>query len=205
MNRKRSQLQAYFAGILDGEGSIGLYVNNYNVHSLRVKIQMTEPLPLGLLWREYPEAVFTADSMPLKGLSRPFSVVFNGNKAYAFLQDTIPFLFVKWEQAKVALSYLVHKRRVDIKHTLPCVECNRYAMLLRTLKQPEINGVKTVEPLLRHEMREYRANQEDVEDDVRIIRDKLTSLLAGVETRDRNANSVEPISSPEQDIVQRAA
>lgn len=204
MNRKRSQLQAYFAGLLDGEGSIGLYVNNYDVHSLRVKIQMTEPLPLALLWREYPEAVFTADAMPLKGVSRPFSVVLNGNKSFTFLQDTLPFLFVKWEQAKVALSYLVHKRRVDVAHVLPCLECHRYAKLLRALKQPEINGVKTVEPLLRHEMREYRAKQEDVEDDVRIIRDKLTSLLEGVETRDRHSNAVEPISAPEQDIVHAA-
>lgn len=62
--------------------------------------------------------------------------------------------------------------------------------------------VNSVNAFLQHELREYRAKREDVEDDVKIINAKMAELLEGVETRDRTATSVEPISALEQEIVQ---
>ena len=53
-NRKRTALQAYFAGVFDGEGHVGIQWNG-STYGFRVAIQMDDPQAVLLLWREYPE------------------------------------------------------------------------------------------------------------------------------------------------------
>ena len=94
---------AYVAGLVDGEGCIGVYYNNVTKHfQLRVQIQMIDKNPLEM-----------ADKI-VKG--NWYEVVRNGNrrdvitwlvlnsKAEQFLQSILPFLKGKKKQAECALK-----------------------------------------------------------------------------------------------------
>lgn len=195
-SRRRGQLQAYLAGIIDGEGSFGIYFGG-DSYIGRLTIRMRDPEAVGLLARLYPEGSFGRDS---KGL---WSIVFNQWHARTITREMIPFLVVKRGQAKILLSFLVHRARAHrSKAANGNVECSRCAALVDRIAQAKqgIKGVNSVNALLGHQLREYRAKREEVERDVRII----SNLLEGVETRDRTRPSVEPMSAPEQDIVQAA-
>jgi len=79
---------------------------------------------------------------------------------------------------------------------MDCQRCRTLAAAIGEVRR-ENKGVKTVNLLLDHGMREYRAKRADVEHLVH----QMVSLLEGVETRDRASMPVEPMSAPEQEIV----
>jgi hypothetical protein len=210
MNRKRSQLQAYFAGLFDGEGCIGM--NGANKSGIAVIVGMTDPQAVGLIAKEYPEACVYL--RPYVGTTNApcYLVRINYHKAYNFLRDIEPFVIVKRDQVKVALAYLAHRRRdhfagrtfgADGKpgcSGFDCAgRCERLIQRLTELKRVDYKGVNSVN---LGELREYRAKPEDVEADQKFIVDMISSLWEGVETRDRLLQAVEPISAPEKDIVQ---
>jgi len=214
MNRKRSQLQAYFAGIFDGEGCIGF--NGSNRNSLSVVIGMTDPQALGLLWREYPKGHLYLRPNAQTPWRPCFIFRLNHHYAYDFLRDTLPFVMVKREQAKVALAYLAHRRREhytgrQFKGRPGCVgydchgRCDRLIARLSELKRVGYQGVNSANLLDLGDLREYRAKPEDVAEDQRLISAELQRLWEGVETRDRAATPVEPISAPEKEIVHPVA
>lgn len=199
MNRRRGQLQGYFAGIFDGEGHVGIHRQDGRSYQLKVCVQMDDPQAVLLLWKEYPEAVITYH------MEKKFwKVALNQHKAKRFLEELIPYMIIKKEQAKIAHSFLVHRAR---EHTGKrsggnyCEYCQRCLdNILRV--RADNKRVNSVNAFLQYELREYRAKREDVEDDVKVINAKMAELLEGVETRDRTATSVEPISALEQEIVQ---
>ena len=193
-NRKRTQLQSYFAGIFDGEGSVGIYHNSVNPmrphhgesYRLMATVKMTEGVAVGLLKKEYPEAVFKI--VPKKNPKHSDTVEFilYGNNAYRFLKEIKPFVLVKWEQVKVALSYLVHFRRdhgQGGKAMYPCSRCEHFAKLITRLKHVEDKGKKTVNLLSDHEMREYRGEPQQVAQDIQDILGYYQKAEEAVETR----------------------
>jgi len=207
MSRKRGQLTAYFAGLFDGEGSIGIYhrtINRTNpVWKLRVGIAMCDPLALALLKREYPEALFWLKQSKNPNHNDVYIFELNDFQAEQFLKDIKPFVLIKWQQVKVGLSFLAHKRKATFSYRnlrnekgqlLPFPEdfhkrCEKLAETMKALKTIRVNSVNT------HEMREYRAKPEDVVADEQYIK----QLLESVETKD--SESIEPISALEPDIV----
>lgn len=194
MNRRRSQLQAYLAGIVDGEGSFGIYWINGS-WSARLAVNMQDPEAMLLMKQCYPEGTFACYQKTAKAA---FYLTYSNNRAYHITRELLPFLVIKHQQAKIVLSYLVHKRRKPGTHG-DCATCRRFADKLHA-QRDSAKGVNSVNALLSHGLREYRAKREDVEQDVKT----MLCLLEGVETRDRLPQAVEPMSAPEQEIVQAA-
>lgn len=194
-NKRRGQLQAYLAGIIDGEGSFGVY-NLNNSYGGRLTVAMQDPHAVALFKLLYPGGTFTKRN-------GEYRIVYSNLTAlHDLIQDFIPYLLIKHEQAKVTLSYVVHRRRdhQTKANSFRCARCEHFVDTVHALKAKEIKGVNSVNALLTHGLREYRAKREDVE---QVVTD-LLSLLEGVETRDRLLQAVEPMSAPEQDIVQAA-
>lgn len=198
MSKKRGQLQAYLAGIVDGEGSFGIYAVG-GAYTARFTVAMQDPQAVAYLKLLYPDGAFSKRGPE-------YRAVYASNRAYEITQDLLPFLIVKREQAQVMLSFMVHRRR-DHQHKaangqgLACERCKRYMTIISDIKHRDPKGVNSVNALLKHGMREYRAKRADVEQDVT----NILSLLEGVETRDRLPQAVEPTSAPEQEIVQAAS
>lgn len=191
MTRKQGQLTAYFAGLFDGEGSVGIYRMG-GTYKLSAIVNMDNPTAVALLKREFPEAVFSKRRRDVG--HDYYRVAFNHYKAYEFLKVIEPFVLVKRSQVKLGLAFLAHRRRERVKsrvHKNPCSRCESLTAKIKNLKQ-----VKSVN---LHDLREYRAKPEEVEADKRLIRE----LLEGVETRLSESNKA--VSACEKDIVQAAS
>lgn len=208
MNSKRSTLQGYIAGIFDGEGSVGIYKiktdkeGQYFRYTVKIMVCMRDPLAVSLLWREYPEGRLYKD--------RNDMFVFHlwDNNCYRFLKEIQPFSIVKHEQVKIALSYLAHYRRNRAKRSSNKESnfapngnrynrrCDKLVEMCKEAKDRANKGVNSVNALLGHELREYRAKRDDVEADVKAI----LQQLEGVETRLSESNKT--TSAPEQELVQ---
>ena len=198
MNRKRGQLQAYFAGIIDGEGCIQVRGKAGNTYTAGVSVQMDNPEAIMLLWREYPEATLRKCN---REVGRPYYVfALNHYKAYRFLQDIEPFLILKRAQARITLAFLAHRRRNHSRTKgFDCKgRCERFHLKCKAMKRPDPQGVNSVNALLDHGLREYRAKRAEVEEDVRI----LVSKLEGVETMLMSPTDYKAMSAPEKEIVQ---
>lgn len=198
MTRKRECLQAYFAGLFDGEGTVGVY-NTDGHWRLSVGIHQIEPLSIGLLWTEYSEATFkwTAD--------KRFQFNLYGDNARRFLEDLKPYLILKSDQVKLALAFLNYKsrlqaerRRTGNRPNAPYTvrEHSRFQWFSDRLKDAKrsigVNSVNT----WPDKSREYRSKRDEAESDVKQIREHLE----GVETRLSESNKAR--SAPEKDIVQ---
>lgn len=207
LNRKRGQLQAYIAGIMDGEGSFGIGTDG-RTYTAKVTIQMDDPEAIALILREYPEARIYKRSR-VKG--RPYYALnMSHYKAERFIRDIEPFLFIKRDQARLLLSFLAHRRRDHQKTYLgkygtvtpDCNgRCERFLQAIKAMKIPDPKGVNSVNALLDHELREYRAKREDVEEDVRFLLPIFQSLDEGVETSAEGSTPNKAISAPEKEIV----
>ena len=197
-SNKRGQLQAYLAGIVDGEGSFGIYLVGGS-YTARLTIAMQDPQAVAFFKLLYPDGTFTYRN-------REYRIVYNQFRAYEVTKELIPFIIIKHEQAKVMQSFIVHRRRDHQQkaangHGADCERCQKAARTISDLKAKAIKGKNSVNALLSHELREYRAERAAVEQDVT---DMLT-LLEGVETRLMSSTDYKAASLPEQDIVQAAS
>jgi hypothetical protein len=199
MNRKRSQLQSYLAGVFDGEGHVGIHKQEKGSYQLKVCMQMDDPQAVMLMWREYPEAILSHHHE-----KKFWKVALNQHKAARFLEEIIPFLIVKKEQAKVARSFLSHRAQEHTGKRSGGTQCGRCQYLFAALLKARSDNkrVNSVNAFLDYELREYRAKREEVEQDVQQINARMKVLLEGVETRHRDSTPVEAISALEKDIVQ---
>lgn len=166
MTRKRESLQAYFAGIFDGEGTVGIYNFDSNKSwKATLAIQMNEPLAVALLYREYPEGVFSRTK------AGAFRFVLNGQKGYNFLREIKPYSIVKHEQVKVALAFLTAQRRwraKDLTRDEYIARAEHLSATIKVLKDTHDNWVNSVN-LWPEMSREYRSKRVEAEDDVRAI------------------------------------
>jgi hypothetical protein len=103
---------AWLAGILDGEGSIGLYKNGNGKNYVRVTITNTDPLMYvaikKILHHHLIPVYIIMDGQDRdKGWRDKWRMAFTGNTAPTRLLTTIlPFLISKKEEAELALEYI---------------------------------------------------------------------------------------------------
>ena len=91
---------AYLAGIIDGEGSIGVYKAN-NSHKVVVTVKMCDPEAVGEI-HEY----FGGSASGYQGTNAyVFRVYLAADSAYQFLKVIRKFLRVKAEQADWAIEF----------------------------------------------------------------------------------------------------
>jgi hypothetical protein len=183
LSRKRTQLYAYLAGILDGEGHFGIEWTG-NTWNGRIALSMDDAQAVMLLAREFPDHCL---AYRMRKPGKPYySLSFNHYKALPVLDALIPFLVVKQRQAKLLRSFLIHRRR----HHSPTKgfdcggACGRFGEKLKGIRA-EAKGVNSVNALLVHELREYRAEPEEVEADVAFMLASMARVgvpQEGVET-----------------------
>lgn len=99
---ERKVMLAYAAGIIDGEGSIGIYRNSHNgQYQLRITVEMTKDEAIELLVGLFGGRLYTK---PEKGNEKAKTswLIFNSAAADA-ITELRPFLRVKAAQADTAL------------------------------------------------------------------------------------------------------
>lgn len=103
--------KAWLAGIIDGEGSIFIMQQRRNDRDrdinyiLRISVESTDPFMATECQKIAggPKLSQKKDSRP--NMSDTLKWQLNGKKAAALLQELLPFLRVKHEQAKLAIEF----------------------------------------------------------------------------------------------------
>jgi hypothetical protein len=93
---------SYAAGIVDGEGSIGIYRNSHNgQYQLRITVEMTRDEAIELMLELFGGRLY---SKPEKGNEKAKTswLIFNSAAASA-LRELLPFFRIKKAQAETAL------------------------------------------------------------------------------------------------------
>lgn len=91
---------AYIAGIIDGEGCIGVYPNGKN-HSLHVMVMMCDPEAIGEIYEH-----FGGTFSGYQGENAyVYRIIMTGDRAYQFLKTIRRFLRVKAEQADWGMEF----------------------------------------------------------------------------------------------------
>lgn len=113
------ELKAYIAGIIDGEGCIGIYChrnsgNGYRSHYLVVTVNMTRPEALQLIHQHYG-GTYRQQDRP-EGKPRIVWAIRNW-AAQQFLREILPYLTVKELQARLAIDYMTetHSRKLPAR------------------------------------------------------------------------------------------
>jgi hypothetical protein len=105
----------YIAGLIDGEGCIGIYEYN-NRHSFSFRVQLKGCFPrelIELLKREYGGSIFQGKQKNPK--HRDFTQWAVISKyAVRFIQELLPHMIIKKEEAKLFLEAW------EYYHSLPC-------------------------------------------------------------------------------------
>lgn len=102
---------AYAAAIIDGEGSINILVSKPNRrskrprHFIHVSVGMTDLDAVKWLWKKW-RGGFTLIHDKRRQIYRPlFYWNLSANKATSFLKQILPFLKVKYRQAKICIEF----------------------------------------------------------------------------------------------------
>lgn len=112
--------KAYLAGLIDGEGCIGIYKgksgSGHRMHSIRVIVSMTDEAPVGFLHSLYGGRM--REQPRPNGRSHwkdRYEVIFADGKARQLLLDILPHLLVKRRQAEIALEFLEGRDEYHLK------------------------------------------------------------------------------------------
>lgn len=208
LNRKVTQSYAYMAGVFDGEGHVSIHKSktSYACHAV---VGMSDPEAVlmladafgGNVCLQQPHHTSVKTAKPI------YRVYFAGYKGYEFLKAMKSYSLVKNRQIRIALAFLSHRRRNHWKKngnvTGECATCERYVLTIRAVRK-ESKGVNSVNALLKHGMREYRAKRADVAAFITDGVKKVEKMLEGVETSVEASTANKTISAPEQEIVQAA-
>lgn len=212
MTRKRENLQAYFAGLFDGEGTVGIYKQPLRngdswTTAVTATISMVDGcIPIGLIQKEYPEGKLRK-SKRQGNRQNIWILTFNHYNAEKFLREILPYTIVKHEQIKLVLSFLQYKRQFQRSRKRNNLgnfvletqdHWNRCEWFIDKVKEKKLENswVNSVNALSNHGLREYRAKLEEVEEDIIFLRETLES----VETRLSESNKTK--SAQEKEIVQ---
>lgn len=108
--------KAYIAGIIDGEGTVGIWKSNTGVHSmagrspsyiLRMSVKMTDE---GVIkWLAHITGVkYWSQFNKRPGNHKPwiYQWTFTGRKAARLIREIYPYLIVKQKQCDVALEFI---------------------------------------------------------------------------------------------------
>jgi len=208
MNNKRRSMRAYLAGFFDGEGWIKVSKSGQSNPCLHVAVASTDPLPIGLFLAEFPEGKLYYRKSQKEHWAPQWQFELLGTNAQRFLEEMKPYIVLKHDQVKIALSIQAHYGRnmiMKAKTGQPKNSKNsdkyvsRYQNLAEKLAQCNTKGnnkrVKTVDTWLEIPTREYRSKRSDVEKDVELMQQRFEAL----ETR--LSESDEATSALEKDIV----
>jgi len=112
MHENHPMFLAYVAGIVDGEGSIGIYENTTTRRRgksqfyMQVSITNTDKTLLDMIQRRWPSYLPDA---PRKRPSPRHKTVWRwrvaSRKALSFLRDIRPYLFMKADRADLAIKF----------------------------------------------------------------------------------------------------
>lgn len=125
--RSKLEIIAYIAGIIDGEGCLALNKNKKGEYSWRARVQVTGAFHPGifLMLREtWGGSIATASGkqchkMRANGTPYKPKAVWRLStrcSVTSFLQDILPFLIEKREQAKLLLEFCLFMTTVKRKH-----------------------------------------------------------------------------------------
>lgn len=113
---KRTDL-AYFAGIIDGEGSISLIKRNKrtksNTFTLTVIVGNTNEWLIQQLKFSFGGGVYLIEGGGNNKDSWQWKIC--ARKALIFLESVYPYLKIKKPQARIAITFQKHKKRSGIK------------------------------------------------------------------------------------------
>lgn len=104
---------AYLAGILDGEGCVGIFARkkgHAGYYEMRVRVTNTDLRLLAWLDAHWPGPIHRLK--PQNDRDKPqWAINWCGPKAVPVLTDALPFLVLKREQADIALAFQSSIRR----------------------------------------------------------------------------------------------
>ena len=101
---KRAIQFAYAAGIVDGEGSLGVvYYADHNQYQARIQVVMTNPKPLEIL-RGLFGGSLCATKMAPNGRKQPYHYTASGKNLVRLLESVLPYLIEKKSQAENLLE-----------------------------------------------------------------------------------------------------
>ena len=133
---------AYLAGVIDGEGSIGLTCNNKrrNYYILQVSIGMTDFRIPKLFQKEFGGSFFIKDKQPYFRRNgenrRPLG--FWGctcQKAKKLIEKLLPYLIVKKEQAEEALKFMSEIKNNKHKKEKDLIKLNEFRLKFKKLNK----------------------------------------------------------------------
>jgi hypothetical protein len=105
---------AYTAGIIDGEGNIGIYANNSNgnpVYRMRVRVSNTNTKIIFWLKDLYGGSTGVNKVKSGHNWKPAWYWTISCNTALGFLEQIYPYLILKKEQAEIAIRYQKSKRK----------------------------------------------------------------------------------------------
>lgn len=130
--------RAYLAGLLDGEGCIGVFASE-ECHVAKVKVSMCERAPLDELHSHYGGGLnLHRPSNPMWRDSWGWTVT--GRGCIAPLRDALPFLRVKAEQARIVLAIAAGTSERGVH--LPAAERNRRRRAYHELRRLNARGAQ---------------------------------------------------------------
>lgn len=143
---------AYLAGLIDGEGCIGIYnkkpagTRKSPYHQLQVGVAMREPEGIGYM-AEFKKGYHSWKGCRAMSTGMIHEVKLYGRKAAAFLKEILPYLKVKRRQAQMAIEfYEVCKfNQRGLNHPITEQELarrNYYEMLLKAEKRGQAHYIQ---------------------------------------------------------------
>jgi hypothetical protein len=139
LGTRRKLLNAYVAGILDGEGAVSLRQQN-GYFQCRVSVSNTDKHLLDLLRADFGGLEVRPMSNRNPNARTSYQWIINGRDALPILQDTLPFLIVKKRHAEIAIEYLTKCSRVRTPEAL-----KRSAELAAEMKDLNMKGPRSAD------------------------------------------------------------
>ena len=102
----------YIAGIIDGEGCVSIYHQEkkcgkiYFSYNVRIMIGMTDDRVIKILQEQYGGSIW--EQKQREGWKNSKTWYLTGKKVEGFLNDILPFLIIKKDQARLALELREH-------------------------------------------------------------------------------------------------
>lgn len=132
---------AYAAGLIDGEGCIGIYYNSHNGnYQLRITVEMCERQGLEILYELFDGKWYYKEHSNRPNRRPVYVWMLFNSRAEDALGQLVPYLQVKHKHAINALSVDWHS---FAKRPLPPEENEKRAVVHKLMKEYNIRGTKT--------------------------------------------------------------
>ena len=194
MTNKELHLWAYVAALMDGEGCFNIIRttrkdNGKLSYRASIMINMTDALALAILTEIVPNSHFYCYPPSQPNRHDVFVWCLYDAHCWEFLNNVLPFLINKRQEARILKAFLAAKRRMNSyknkkdfhsasmlrKYTK--IACRMWE-LLKEVRQRPLDGVNSVEALKSLDFRQYRAKHEDAE----ALREGVTTRLMALST-----------------------